>query len=287
MLISNKVLVTGASGFIGAEIVCALEKEGFLVTRSTRLPGGDDPENGLIYLDLDKPETILGMPDDLDFDAIVHFGAHVGLGDSSLDSLYVPNIVSTGLLAYLAQKTGALLVFASSVMVHGMNSLLSAPDSPVSPDTPYGKSKWLAEELIKSSGARSCILRIGGVFGLNGPAHLGLNRAITNATNQIAPTLYGSGEGKRNYIYVRDAASTVAYIVQNDMEGCYLLSGAEPLSIRSMLEQICDVFMPGMTYEQRSGPDAVDQLIVVSEVLPKTTSFKDALLDIQRRMNKK
>ena len=62
-------------------------------------------------------------------------------------------------------------------------------DSSVNADTPYGKSKWLAEELIRMSGVNHCILRIGGVFGLNGPMHLGLNRTILNVIEKISPKI--------------------------------------------------------------------------------------------------
>ena len=50
--------------------------------------------------------------------------------------------------------------------------------TPDRPDTDYGRSKWLAERNIDQSGCRAVSLRLSGLFGRSGPAHLGLNRAL-------------------------------------------------------------------------------------------------------------
>jgi len=87
-------------------------------------------------------------------------------------------------LANLALMTDAQFIFSSAAIVCGVKAEQITRDTPVDIDTDYGKSKWLAEELVIESGAKHCILRIGGVFGFNGPDHLGLNRIIIDVINK-------------------------------------------------------------------------------------------------------
>ena len=278
----KRILVTGATGFIGMAIAEKLEQDGLQVIRTTRNQSEADGTRAL-YLDLSRPETISRWANDHRFDAIVHFGARIGWSGETEEELLVPNVIAVGLLADLALRTDLQFVFSSAAMVCGVMAEKIAKDAPANPDTPYGKSKWLAERLVRASGVRHCTLRIGGVFGLDGPSHLGVNRAIADAMNQTAPQLYGSGNARRNYIYLWDVAETVAHIIRNNIEGTHLLAGSERRSVRSMLEEICEVFMPGESPVQRPGDDAADQLIELSSDLPETRSFRSALEDIRDR----
>jgi len=278
----KKILVTGATGFIGSAIAERLEEVGYQVTRTTRRQSEVDGES-MLYLDLSRPETIIGLIGEYRFDTIVHFGARIGWSGEIEEELFIPNVIATGLLANFAQKTDSQLIFSSIAVVCGVTAEKITQDSPIGPDTPYGKSKWLAEELVNASGARHCILRIGGVFGLNGPDHLGLNRAIAGAINQTAPQLHGRGNARRNYVYLWDVAETVEHIIRNNIEGTHLLAGSEQSSIRSMLKEVCAVFMPGVNPVQHFGDDATEQLIMPSSDLSETRSFRSALEDIRDR----
>jgi len=277
-----KILVTGATGFIGSAIADRLIEEGYQVTRTTRTQTQVNGIN-ILYLDLSKPETIFRLANDNSFDVIVHFGAHISWSGEVEEELFLTNVIVTGLLANMAYTAGSHFIFASAAIVCGVKAEEITRDSQVNPDTPYGKSKWLAEELVRASGAKYCILRIAGVFGLNGPNHLAVNRTISGAINKIAPQVRGNGNALRNYIYLWDIAEVVVSIVRNSTHGTHLLAGSEKSSIRSMLEDVCEVFMPasGDILVQSSGDNATDQLVIPSSVLPKTRSFKSALEDIR------
>ena len=177
---AKSVLVTGATGFIGRATLSALADAGWQITKGSR-SAGEPLVEGAVRLDLAEPATLLALAKQVHFDAVVHLGARVGLAGEAEAELFVPNVLSTACLAYLAGLWNAHLIFASAAIVHGVRNEAIKSDSPVSTDTAYAKSKWLGEQLLSASNARHCVMRIAGVFGCDGPVHLGLNRAIDGA----------------------------------------------------------------------------------------------------------
>ena len=276
----GKSLVTGASGFVGRAAVAALRNAGWDVTETSRSkPAGGCGD--IVHLDLDDPATILSLPESLQFDAIVHLGARVGWSGETESELLLPNVISTGLLARLAEDRGAYFLFASAAIVHGARSEKIDADSEIILDTVYGKSKWLAEQLASATNARLCILRPGGIFGADGPAHLGLNRSIADARRGRTPLLKGSGNNMRNYVFVKDVAEAILYALDEQLSGIHLLAGRESLPIKEMLQVLCDEFMPGTHPLEENGADALDQVIEPSAALPATRSFREAIIDIR------
>jgi nucleoside-diphosphate-sugar epimerase len=277
---SKSVLVTGSTGFVGQATASALERAGWDVVRTSRLKPSDDQSN-IIHLDLADPSTVIALAKGQRYDAIVHIAAHVGWSDSDEFTMYVTNVLSTGYLAYLTNAWNAHIVYASSAIVHGVATEVIDSETPIFLDNSYAKSKWLSEELLKASNAKSCILRISGVFGWKGPTHLGLNRSIEMAIKDIPPKQVGMGSALRNYIYVKDVASAIAYALEHDLEGTHLLAGHEELSICEMLKKVCEVLSPSISPIMQNGTEAKNQLIKPSLDLPKTRSFVQSLIDIR------
>lgn len=275
------VLVTGALGFLGHAVCTALMDGGWKVCRAGRqVPNTDDD---CFQMDLAYPEKWLATLNNMQFDAIVHLGTQVGWIDNPTEAqMYAPNILATGCLAELCQRWGAHLVFSSAAVVHGLRTQMIKENSILRPDSSYAKTKLLAEQLIEAANPKHTILRIGGIFGHPGPAHLGLNRAIAEALQGERPTLTGSGEALRNYIYVKDAAQAIVCALEEKITGTHLLAGHESLSISSMLKAVYDVFLPGQTLVFKPGAEGSDQLIESSNALPRGRSFREALHDIQR-----
>lgn len=280
MSTTKTVLVTGATGFIGRATVSALADTGWRITQGSRSAGESTEE--VVRLDLSEPATLVTLAKGARFDAIVHLGARVGLSGGAEPDMFVSNALSTGYLAYLAKLWDAHLIFASTAIVHGVRNETINPDSPICPDTAYSKSKWLGEQLLEASNAKHCVLRIAGVFGSGGPAHLGLNRAIDSAIKGEPPLQVGSGETLRNYVYVKDVAEAIVYALEQNLEGAHLLAGHEVLSISEMLQKICDIFLPGMHPVVEDGAQALNQVITPSIFLPRTRGFHDALIDIRK-----
>ena len=277
---TRTVLITGATGFLGKQAFSALEVAGWSVTQGVRSVS-DRSGAQFLHVDLAQPETILALKTGYCFDAIVHLGAHIGWSGASEAEMFVPNVLSTGLLASIAKDWGAHFVYASAAIVCGARKERIDQATEVVPDTDYARSKYLGELLIAASHASNCNLRIAGVFGGNGPRHLGLNRAIDEALKGNAPTQVGSGDALRNYIYVKDVAQAIVSALEHKLEGTHLLAGSEVMSIHQMLTALCNVYLPGQSPLAKVGAVAASQVIQSSSSLPKARSFHEALVDIQ------
>lgn len=275
---TSAVLVTGASGFIGRQTVERLTSDGWHV-----IPAGRNIiENKGLILDFESPDFLYQLHNLPKVSAIVHLAAKVELKQETYTDLYAANIGATAALLLKARQWNAFFVFASSALVAGTNTPYINMFSPDAPDNAYARTKWLSEQLVRASGVRHSILRIGGVYGLYGPEHLGINRSINTVVNGKPPKQIGCGNAKRNYIYVRDVAIAISDVLKRQLEGTHLLAGCELLSISQMLQLMCNVFLPGCNPEKILGSEASDQIIEVSESMIKSSGFLDALKDMQR-----
>lgn len=149
--------------------------------------------------------------------------------------------------------------------------------SPEIPINTYGETKLLADQAIRLSQCKHTIVRFGGIFGKNGPKHLGINNAINDAISGKVPVVIGKGEALRNYIYVGDAAKLLMYCLENSIMGLHYAGSHESISIKQMLIDICDVYLDKVQPNYQDGGDSIDQITRVRLELPQTMSFKQAL----------
>jgi nucleoside-diphosphate-sugar epimerase len=160
--IAGRVLVTGATGFVGGHLCETLTAAGYIVRSAVRTtPPGRPLRSAEVVLvgEIDKEthweEALRGV------DLVVHAAAraHV-LGDPAANShLYFDvNAHGTHRLALAAAKAGVQrFVYLSSIKVNGEESVgraYSSEDVP-QPQDPYGASKLLGERLLAEVGANS------------------------------------------------------------------------------------------------------------------------------------
>lgn len=155
----SRVLVTGATGFIGSTLCEQLAAAGYAVRaalQNDRAVSGCIAEK-VIMGDIGSADLGLALEG---VDAVIHAAAraHV-LHDSPANSdLYIQtNAHGTLRLAEAAAQAGVRrFIFLSSIKVNGeeTNRAYTADDRP-SPQDAYGSSKWLAEKALQEVAARS------------------------------------------------------------------------------------------------------------------------------------
>lgn len=216
------------------------------------------------------------LPDKIPFcDVIIHLASHVDFSLNIDIKQYNVNTVSTMRLADYAKSRNAYFILASMTGIHGWSRTLVDKFSPVNPDNNYSMSKYLAEEVVKTFVDNYSILRICGIYGLDGPKHLGLNRAINDAVHKgKLPVLCGSGSAKRNYICVLDVAGWIMYLVKHfkiesaakreRIQEILYMSGPEIMTIEDYLQTIVDIVFPKMDVKRIEGDDPMDYVAKTS-----------------------
>jgi len=273
----KKVLVTGANGFTGSTLIKILQDSDWNIIPMTQWKIGLKNEVTIDFCDKGFMKLLQGLSP---VDAVVHLAARVGWDGSSRADLFQPNVLAAAELVNWAKHHNSYFVFASAASICGELNPHIAAGCVLNTDNDYLYSKWLGEEIIRMSGIKHAILRISGIFGKNGPTHLGINNAIASALQGTPPVQFGSGNIKRNYVYVKDLCDIIKYCLDNTIEGTHLVGGSQSNTMAEMLEMICEVLLPGKKPELRPGKEGHNQLIDHSPLLPHGRTFKEALLDI-------
>lgn len=266
------ILVTGAAGFLGQAVCKALSDAGLGVTPAHRSDGMAG-----IKLDLGDPDAVWSALNQVKPSAIINCAARTGFSNETAQMLYPVNALLPALLSKFSADHGTYLIHVSGTLVHGVHTSRITPESALLADTEYGVSKLLADHMIQASGCRSMVIRFGGLFGRRGPDHLSLNRTIRAAAEGEVPKIIGQGSGKRNYLHVDDAAAMILDCLKSERQGVAWAGGKQILSVREMIEAICEVYLQGQAPIYVDGPEAADQIVETSDFLPLGRDFIDAL----------
>lgn len=155
-----RFLVTGAQGFLGAQVVKQLQLSGVQVAATGRRAA-----SGLYCCDLTIPAEVRSMITAVRPDRIIHCAAHVPQSHAEYKNSDRAN-GSLRMLENLLDATSCPVVFMSSMTVYG-----SAQGRPFQeedagdPQNTYGKGKWQAELLLRSHDSPTLAIRIPGLFG--------------------------------------------------------------------------------------------------------------------------
>jgi UDP-glucose 4-epimerase len=244
-----RILVTGASGFVGAQLVPALAASGHEVVAAVRdaarAPAGGDA------LELDLAESLpRGVLPPVD--AVVHLAqANVPFPDGAHE-LFSVNVGSTQQLLEHARRTGAeRFVYASSGSVYGLG------EGPVSEDEPrragdyYAATKRAGELLVEAYAAQlsTVVLR---PFTPYGPTQRGrLVPALVDRVRQGLPVMLNDGGRPRlTPIFVDDVVRVVCAAVELDGHHTVNVAGDEVASIRTLATLIGDAVGREPVFEQ-------------------------------------
>lgn len=151
-----KVLVIGATGFIGRHLVRALVSEGHQVLAASPRPldWGDAPGATPCQLDITSPHSFRDLPDNVDVVVHVATARQGRIADRrSMAWLLEVNVRSTlNLLDYVRRRRIPRLVYCSSMSVYSPNQTLPISEEGATYpsdtlDSAYGIAKLCAELL--------------------------------------------------------------------------------------------------------------------------------------------
>ncbi|MDI6892917.1 MAG: SDR family oxidoreductase [Actinomycetota bacterium] len=214
-----KVLVTGGAGFIGSHVVDRLVEKGHEVVVVDDLSTGRkeniNPQAKFYHMDITSPKLEeVFQAEKPDF--VNHHAAQMDVRKSIEDPLFDARVNILGTICLLecccANKVGRIIFASSGGAICGEPRHLPVDERhPVSPISPYGLSKYTAEKYLRlynlSHGLEYVALRYGNVYG---PRQDPFGEAgviaifIGKMLRGKRPTIYGTGEQIRDYVYVGD-----------------------------------------------------------------------------------
>jgi len=241
-----KILVTGATGFVGRFLCIRLLIEGHCV-RGTLLVS----ENPAALIDGVEPVVIESLGPDTawrhalnDVDTIIHLAARVHVMDDRtadpLASFRLVNVEGTARLAHEAAKAGVKrLVFVSSIKVNGEESVTPyTADSPLNPTDPYGISKWEAEQALRKieNETRLEVVIVRPTL-VDGPGVKANFLTMMKIIGNSIPLPLASIKNKRSLIYVGNLVDALAVCSTHpDAAGkTYLVSDGENVSTPELI----------------------------------------------------
>ena len=245
-----KILITGASGFIGKKVLEKLnEKYGasniWILSGSRNRSEAED--NIIPSLDYRFGDSYF---DGFNFDVVIHIGAFTPKsgGDANNITASTSNIRNTETLINALGRSQCLkkIVFISTLDVYQEMDEVLTEHTPTIPQTMYGWSKLYCERMITTfcamKGIQYEILRLGHVYGEGEEKYrkvmpVMVKSAIKNEDIQI----YGDGEALRTFIYIDDVAEAIVNAVENADSDVINIVGNKAVTINELASLIVNL----------------------------------------------
>ncbi|HAN45621.1 MAG TPA: UDP-glucose 4-epimerase GalE [Cyanobacteria bacterium UBA8156] len=284
------VLVTGGAGYIGSHAVLALQAVGHTPIVLDNLVFGHRElvENvlqaELVVGDMDDRPLLDRLFRDRAIDAVMHFSAFAYVGESVTHpaKYYRNNVAATlTLLEAMVAAQVSRFIFSSTCATYGVPTTVPIPeDHPQNPINPYGRSKWMVEQLLAdfgpAYGLQSVCFRYFNAAGADPLGRLGEDHnpethlipllLLTALGHRSHLELYGTdyptpdGTCIRDYVHVSDLAQAhvlgLEYLLEGHPTTVFNLGNGNGFSVReaiAMAETVTRRSLPIRTSPRRPG----------------------------------
>jgi nucleoside-diphosphate-sugar epimerase len=237
-----RVLVTGASGFIGRPLVAALAGTGYSVRAAVRDRRTQNfPEGVEVVLQPDLAIPIFWAPLVAGMDGVVHLAGIAHVGSDVPDDMYDGvNHLATAELARAA-STGGLrrFVFMSSTRAQAG----ATSDEPLTeagvphPTDAYGRSKLAAEAAVRAAGVPYTILRPALVYG---PGAKGNFASLMRLAALPIPLPLGALSNRRSLLALDNLISAVRFSLEDAraINETFLVADPQPISVAELVSML-------------------------------------------------
>ncbi len=247
----SKVLVTGASGFVGSSLLDGLQGLNYELVATSRKPlhytaGIREVLVNAIDAKTDWADALLGC------DIVIHCAARVHImNDDVSDSLSAfREVNAAGALELARQAADAgvkRFVFLSSIKVNGelTEGEPFAPEDKFIPTDPYGLSKYEAEQgllaLAKETGMEVVIIRPPLVYGPGVRANFA---SMMKWVNKGVPLPLGAVHNQRSLVALDNLVSFIIHCIDHPKAAnkVFLISDGEDVSTTELLKKVAKAF---------------------------------------------
>jgi dTDP-4-dehydrorhamnose reductase len=208
-----KVLIVGCMGMLGSDLMARFGS-------CHQVRGVDQQE-----MDITRPEQCLEQIQDFRPDAVINAAAltKVDYCESNEREAFLVNGEGAGNLAKAAAECGALLVhYSTDYVFDGQKTGAYLEEDAPNPQSVYGKSKLLGEELVRRQCSDHLILRTSWLFGRNGRNFI---RTIVDLARKGTP-LRVVNDQRGSPSYSEDVASHTLRMVEAGCRYTYHLTNS-------------------------------------------------------------
>lgn len=278
-----KVLVTGASGFIGSRLTKSLSDEGYDV--SALIHENELDNTSVKNIEGDITDDDLAFPNEI-YDVVYHLAAVTPL-EKNKKVLKEVNYDGTVNFFEKIKNRTKFFVYISGLGVFGdPGEDVIDESAPLKPHTDYAKIRLDAQKYLESQCKENSIpftvAYLGEVYGNGG----WFTSVIMDKLQNGKFKLPAGGEYYRNYVHVDDAVSALAAIGESDaFDESFIVTDSEPALFKDFIYYICDLMelkypgkVPAMLAKAALGGDAVKLLTTSlktsSKKIAKLSQFK-------------
>lgn len=262
-----KVLVTGANGQLGQELVQQLIKrdvELFTYTKSE--------------LDICDLNTVMNVVEQIHPNVIINAAAYtkVDLAESNKEIAFEVNAYGQRNLTVAAEKVGAKICYVSTDYVFdGTAEEPYEEYALVNPIGIYGKSKYAGEQLTQSLSTKFFIVRTAWVYGAYGPNFVKTMLRLASERDELGVVSDQIGSPT----YTVDLAEFIIELVQTEKYGVYHCTNGGSCSwyefAKAIFEEAnIDIKVNALTTEQYPTPAKRPSYSVLSDTALKVNNFK-------------
>ncbi len=251
-----KIMVTGGAGFIGSHITDALIAKGHRVVIVDNLVTGSErnlnPEATFYKVGIESAdlENVFAKEHP---DMVTHQAAHTVVTESVRNPVYDAMVNILGSINVLDNclKFGVKkVVYASSCALYGNPQYLPLDEKhPVGATAPYGISKHTVEHYLQVYnflyGLKYTALRYANVYGPRQNPYGEAGVVAIFAKKMLAgeePTIFGSGDKTRAYVYVGDIVKANLLALDSDCQGIYNIGTRQETSDQEIFDTMREEF---------------------------------------------
>ncbi|MGM4921482.1 NAD-dependent epimerase/dehydratase family protein [Tardiphaga sp. 804_B3_N1_9] len=235
-----RVLVTGASGFIGEALVTALVASGHRVRAASR-QRANFPSGRVEWVQLPDLRGAVEWSSLLaNVDVVVHLAGIAHRNGVHGDAIDRVNRGAVAALAAACQRHDVRrLIFMSSAGVHAGSTSKAAVIESHAPDpvTAYDRAKIAAERAVEDSGAPYTILRPVVVYGAAAKANFAL--AVRLARLSL-PLPFGALEIRRSLLAIDNLIAAVIFCLDGEatLNQTFLVADPEAITVSAMFLEL-------------------------------------------------
>ncbi|MGW1344787.1 NAD-dependent epimerase/dehydratase family protein [Kribbella sp. NPDC002412] len=244
----ERVLVTGAAGFIGRAVVAGLRQRGVPVTAVDREPPDPSWDEGVHVVtgDLADQEVCIAAFETRP-SAVVHLAALTSVlrsVDAPMQT-FAQNVTITQVLLELSRGSGVdrFILASTNAVVGDVGTATITANLPLRPLTPYGATKAACEMLLSaysgSYGLATAALRFTNVYG-PGMSHKDsfVPRMMKAALRGEGVRIYGDGKQRRDLVYIDDVVAGIMLALDKAYDGRAILGSGRSVSVLEMVEAV-------------------------------------------------